>query len=124
MHRSCRKNLAPRDAARFSRRASRNPSIHVNPQATLLALIAPAFALLSCAVPKAIVVEETGAKPKEEKKEETAATEEPATPAVDDDGIRLPDMLGMPGEGEFRSSLPRAGGNSGSGAVIARPPVE
>ncbi len=96
----------------------------MKPEAALLALIAPAFALLSCAVPKAIVVEETGAKPKVEKTEETAAVEEPSKPAMDDDGIRLPDMLGMPGEGEFRSSRPTTRGTSGSGAVIARPPTE
>jgi hypothetical protein len=96
----------------------------VNQNPALLALIAPALALLSCAAPKAIVVEETGAKPKVGKKEETAVAAEPATPAMDNDGLRLPDMLGMPGEGEFRSSRPAAGGSSGSGAVIARPPVE
>ncbi len=38
--------------------------------------------------------------------------------------IRLPDMLGMPGEGEFRSNRPATGGASGSGAVIARPPAK
>jgi hypothetical protein len=41
-----------------------------------------------------------------------------------EDGIRLPDMLGMPGDGEFRTNRPAAGGSPGSGAVIARPPVE
>jgi hypothetical protein len=96
----------------------------VKPNPALLTLIAPAFALFSCAAPKAIVVEEPGATPKQEKKQETAAVEEPATRSADTDGIRLPDMLGMPGEGEFRSSRPTTGGNTGSGAVIARPPTE
>lgn len=85
-------------------------------------MIAPAFALLCCAPPKAIVVEEPGVRPKVENKQETAAV--PSEPAVDDDGIRLPNMLGMPGENEFRSSRPATGGPSGSGAVIAKPPVE
>ena len=96
----------------------------MKPKPATLALIAPAFVVLSCAAPKAIVVEETGANPKVEKKEETAAAEEPTIPAMDNDGIRLPDMLGMPGEGEFRSNRPTTSGTSGSGAVIARPPTE
>jgi len=87
-------------------------------------MIAPAFALLCCAPPKAIVVEEPGVRPKVEDKQETAGAEQPSTPAVEDDGIRLPNMLGMPGENEFRSSRPASGGSSGSGAVIAKPPVE
>lgn len=85
-------------------------------------MIAPAFALLCCAPPKAIVVEEPGVRPKVENKQETATV--PSEPTVDDDGIRLPNMLGMPGENEFRSSRPATGGPSGSGAVIAKPPVE
>jgi hypothetical protein len=89
-----------------------------------MALLAPALALLSCAAPKAIVVEETRETPEAEKKEESIATTEASTPDTPDDGIRLPDMLGMPGEGEFRSNRPATGGASGSGAVIARPPVE
>jgi hypothetical protein len=96
----------------------------VKPKPAHLTLVAPAVALLSCAAPKAIVVEDAAAKPKVEKKQESAAAEDPARPAMDDDGIRLPDMLGMPGEGEFRSNRPTTGGTSGSGAVIARPPVE
>lgn len=94
----------------------------MKPNPALLTLIAPAFALFSCAAPKAVVVEDVEGKPKVEKKEETAAAEEPPTPA-EDDGIRLPDMLGMPGEGEFRSSRPATSVPAGSGAVIARPPV-
>jgi len=94
-----------------------------------MARIAPVLAMLSCAAPKAIVVEETREKPKVEKKEESiataeAATAEAATADTPDDGIRMPDMLGMPGEGEFRSNRPATGGAAGSGAVIARPPVE
>jgi hypothetical protein len=89
-----------------------------------MALLAPAMALLSCAAPKAIVVEETRDKPIVEKKEESVAAAEASTPDTPDDGIRLPDMLGMPGEGEFRSNRPATGGASGAGAVIARPPAK
>jgi len=82
------------------------------------------MALFSCVPPKAIVVEEASPIPKLEPKQETASTELPSTPAADDDGIRLPNMLGMPGDSEFRSSRPAGGGASSSGGVIARPPVE
>lgn len=88
-----------------------------------LARLAPSLALLSCAVPKASVVAEPAA-PKTEKKEETTVASESAAPGQPDDGIRLPDMLGLPGEGELRSSSPATTGTaSESGAVIARPPA-
>lgn len=96
----------------------------MKPKAALLAQLAPALVMLSCAAPKAIVVEEPGATPKVEKKNETAASVEPAPRAMDDDGIRMPDMLGMPGDGEFRTNRPASGGSPGSGAVIARPPSD
>ena len=89
----------------------------------LLARLLPSLALLSCAAPKAEVVKETPVQ-KTEKPEETAAVApEPAVGSLPDDGIRLPDMLGLPGENEFRSTRPAATGG-GSGAVIARPPAE
>lgn len=87
------------------------------------ARVSPALALLSCAAPKANVVAEPPAPV--EKKEDAALAAEPSTPGPPDDGIRLPDMLGLPGEGELRSSSPVAGGKPPEpGAVIARPPVE
>jgi hypothetical protein len=74
--------------------------------------------LLSCAAPKAIVVTEAP----ETKTTASAAVTEPATPNEPDDGIRLPDMLGLPDEGELRSAATSPGKTPESGAVIARPP--
>lgn len=89
----------------------------------LLTRLSPALALLSCAAPKAVVVEEAPVLKKESAQQTAAAEPEPAERGLPDDGIRLPDMLGLPGESEFRSTRP-ATTSSGSGAVIARPPVE
>lgn len=95
----------------------------LNLKPATLARLAPALALalLSCAAPKAIVVEEAPAA--ETQPVEDALASGPAIPNMPDDGIRLPDMLGLPDEGELRSaaSSPDAG-TSDSGAVIARPP--
>lgn len=79
--------------------------------------------LMSCAAPKAIIVLEAPV-PKTEKKEESAALPDPAVPGTPDDGIRLPDMLGLPEEGEFRNAGATAPSRTGAGAVIARPPSE
>jgi hypothetical protein len=100
------------------------PHPSLKPQLLHLALIAPAMALFSCVPPKAIVVAEPAAKPKLEKPQETVSSQLPSAPAVDDDGIRLPNMLAMPGDNEFRSSRPATGAAPSSGPVIARPPVE
>lgn len=43
--------------------------------------------------------------------------------AAGEDGVRLPDMVTMPGEGDFRKTQPKKP-ESGSGGVIARPPKE
>jgi hypothetical protein len=82
------------------------------------------IAVSSC-VPKAIVVvEETPpvVAAAEPEKEEPAP--EPAIAGPPDDGIRLPDMLTLPGENEFRKPASSGSQGSGSGAVIARPPSE
>jgi hypothetical protein len=89
----------------------------------LLTQLTPALALLSCAAPKAVVVEEAPVSKQETAQQTTAAETEPTERGLPDDGIRLPDMLGLPGESEFRSTRP-ATTSGGSGAVIARPPVE
>jgi hypothetical protein len=94
----------------------------LNPKLATLARCAPALALLSCAAPKASVVAE--APVQETKPLETAAVPEPATPNEPDDGIRLPDMLGLPDEGELRSAASLPGKSPESGAVIARPPAD
>lgn len=88
-----------------------------------LARIAPALSLFSCAAPKAIVVEPAPA-PKQEPAVETAVPE-PPVPALADDGIRLPPMLDLPGEGEFRPTAPLQNKIPGeTGAVISRPPTD
>ena len=99
------------------RRAFLAPAM-LNPKLATLACCASALALLSCAAPKAIVVEEA---PKT-KTGEIVAVPEPVVPNEPDDGIRLPDMLGLPDEGELRSSASLPGKTPESGAVIARPP--
>jgi hypothetical protein len=82
-----------------------------------------ALVLASCAAPKAIVVNE--APSPQVPAQQAVADGMPAPAAKPDDGIRLPDMLGLPGEGEFRKSAsPPSDTTGGSGAVIARPPVE
>jgi hypothetical protein len=88
----------------------------------ILARLVPAFALLACGPPKAIVVEEPtdGPATQASKHPGPAGLNEPALP---DDGIRLPDMLTMPGDGEFRAGLPNAP-KDGAGAVISRPPTD
>lgn len=96
----------------------------VKPKFANLARLAPALALLSCAAPKAVVVEEAPVK----KPEVAPATTVPEPPVPTDDpygGFRVPDMLDLPGDGEFRTTgptMPKPGGEAN--AVIARPPME
>ncbi len=85
------------------------------------ALLGIALALASCAAPRAIVVERA-AVPKTQKTVPEPMVAESELPALPDDGIRMPDMLGMPGDGDFRSTQPI--GVKGSGAVISRPPTD
>lgn len=96
----------------------------LNPKPAFIACLASALALMSCAAPKAIVVAEAPV-PDMEKPDDASAASEPAVPSTSDDGIRLPDMLGLPDEGELRSAASLPGGKTpDSGAVIARPPTE
>lgn len=92
-----------------------------NPTFAILVRLAPVLALCSCAAPKAIVVEEV--KPAKPKQETAAAPEipEPTPQPSPDDGLRLPDMMAMPGDEEFRTTKPD---QPEPGAVIARPPTE
>jgi hypothetical protein len=87
------------------------------------------LALASCA-PKAAVVEETAA----EKKEAPVAPVETAPetvpemdlPPMPDNEIRVPGMLNLPNDNEFRASnplLPGSGASSGSG-VRVRPSTD
>ena len=83
--------------------------------------------LWSCAPKAVVVVEQPAATSSQETApaQTTAATPEPTTSAPPDDGIRLPDMLALPGENELRGSRPAAANSPGesSGAVISRPPA-
>jgi hypothetical protein len=87
------------------------------------AMIPVVLALFSCAPPKAIVVEQAPVPKKPEAV--VPAVPEPAVPATPDDGIRMPDMLTMPGDEEFHpgpAGLPAK--EPSSGAVISRPPTD
>ena len=54
--------------------------------------------------------------------ENAASTPEPALP---DDDIKMPDMLALPSEGEFRQSAGQGLKVTGEpGAIIARPPTD
>ena len=89
-----------------------------------LVRLAPVLALGACAVPKAIVVElpKSSTTDPAPPPAELAQTKLPSQP---DDGIRLPDMLGMPGDGEFRATAPNAPkGGPDASAVISRPPTD
>lgn len=88
-----------------------------------LARIAPALALWSCAAPKATVV--APPPPKTDPAAVVPVPTEPLPVAQPDRGIRLPDMLAMPGDGEFRATTPNATKvGSEVGAVISRPPTD
>ena len=83
--------------------------------------------LASCAPPKAIVT--TAGPPaagKVEKKPEVVVAAEPTVPELpQDDGIRMPNMLDLPTDGDFRATNPAASGIRGeSGTVISRPPTD
>ncbi len=97
----------------------------VNLKPATLACLAPVLALVSCAAPKAVVVDQEPVKKKEPVAE--ASVPEPVMPGDPYDGLRVNEdaMLALPGDGDFRSSVPappRTGAESG--AVIARPPTE
>ena len=89
-----------------------------------LAQLAPAFALLACAAPKAHVVEPP--KPPSETAAVVPTVADPGPLPPSDGGIRLPDMLALPGDAEFRATSPTATqkSKSDSGAVISRPPTD
>jgi hypothetical protein len=92
----------------------------VNTKGALLGVV---LSLASCAVPRAIIVEKADA-PSELPSGDALPAPVEST-ALTDDEIRLPDMLGLPSDGDFRSTAntPSAAGAQ-SGAVIARPPVD
>ncbi len=94
-----------------------------NPKHTTSALLVLALAMASCAPPKAIVVVPP-VKSGEKKAPETVVAEAPL-PGLPNDGIRMPDMLNMPGEGDFRPTNPTAPKTGpDTGTVISRPPAD
>jgi len=87
-----------------------------------LAPLGLAMALASCATPKAEVIADA---PPAEKKETPVAEAEVPEPAMPDDEIRMPSMLNLPTDEEFRASnplLPKSGSNTSG--VVVRPPTE
>ncbi|MEO5712657.1 MAG: hypothetical protein ABIT37_04140 [Luteolibacter sp.] len=90
---------------------------------TFLALAG--LTLVSCMAPKAVVVAEPTAKPKKEEKTPEPEVAETALPTAPDDGLRVGNMLDLPGEGEFRPTNPSATKvGTEAGPVISRPPME
>ncbi len=93
-----------------------------------LARTFPVLALVSCAAPKADVVEQPAEPKKEvvaEKPKEPEPPAAPGAPAEPNDGIRLPDMMTMPDDSEFRATSPAASvSKPNAGGVIAKPPSE
>ena len=80
------------------------------------------MALVSCAAPKAVVIE-APAVPKKVVKAPQPVVEAPVPTPIVNEGLRMPDMLAMPTESEFRATnptVPKLGNEAG--AVIARPP--
>lgn len=87
----------------------------------LLILIAPLF-VVSCAAPKAVVIEDEPTPPPTTIAQAPEPPAEPPKPTSPTDGLRLPDMLTLPGEKQFRpSTSPTA---DPARPVISRPPVE
>lgn len=85
----------------------------------------PALTIISCAAPKAIVVQEGASEPIP-KSPPTLAQDENAQPDLPDlqnDGLRLPDLLELPGDEQFRTDVPGKP-TPGGGAVISRPPTD
>ena len=89
------------------------------------AVLPLSMVLVSCVAPKATVIAPPPVVKIEEKKLPEPAPVEPMLPGLPDDGNRMPDLLAMPGEGEFRSTnavVPKTGPEAG--AVISRPPTD
>jgi hypothetical protein len=93
----------------------------VTTKLAILARLSPVFVLWSCAAPKAIVVEEAPTRTTRRAAADSGFSDA-NLPPLPDDGIRLPDMLAMPSDREFRATTPK--GHLDAGAVIARPPTD
>lgn len=81
------------------------------------------LALVSCVPPKATVVADVPA-PVQKKTVEPDVTPVPDLPATaQTDDLRMPDMLRLPSDEDFRSTASSKTSADG-GAVIARPPTD
>lgn len=100
--------------------------IMVSLKITTCALFGVALAAVSCVPPRATVVAPAPVvKTKERKAVEPSTAAVPELPTMPDEGIRMPDMLGLPTDGDFQATspvLPRTG--PGTGSVISRPPTD
>lgn len=95
----------------------------IKPTFATFARLAPVLALFSCAAPKDPVIEPAAA-PETKAAPKKVAASQPALPPPDD-GLRLPDMVTMPDEGEFRATNPDLPGKlPNSGPAISRPPTD
>lgn len=90
------------------------------------AFLAPSLAvsLVACATPKAtpVATPPLAVKP-EEKKELMGPPLNPVLPTIPDDGIRMPDMLTMPSDNDFRPTF-RDPSTGGVGPISSRPPMD
>ncbi len=92
---------------------------------TTFALLGVALASPSCVPPKAIVIAAAPAVKKEAKKDPAPLVSEPPIPALPDEGIRMPNMLDLPSDGDFRATAPVVPRNDpSSGSVFVRPPTD
>lgn len=79
-----------------------------------------AISLASCELaPKALVIAEEP-KPTRKQQPQPVVTQIPPS-SEKEDGLRMPDMLTLPDDGQLRSASPET---SGDAAVIVRPPAE
>lgn len=87
-------------------------------------LLGGTLVLASCVPPKATVVEAAPATPKKVEKAPEPVAPEPLEPPLPADGLRMPDMLAMPGDDDFRATNPSTKTGEDAGAVISRPPTD
>ncbi len=90
-------------------------------------VLAGSFLLASCAIPGKETAEPEPVEPPETGNAasgEPVAFEEPPVPAIEDHGLRLPDMLSLPDDGDFRATNLPSGRTGEAGPVVSRPPTD
>ncbi len=114
-------DLAREAAKGFPRRRPTPDMVKI--RFSYLLQLLPALALFSCVPPKAVVVQE---EPIKKQPEPEVAMTEPNLPPPADDPIRLPDnIMSMPGDEEFKPSVPTPSPiNPLPGSINVRPPTE